>query len=419
MVIEMNRKKVSVLGLGYVGLPLAMLACSKGHEVIGIDKKVSVIDMTNKGISHIKEDFLLNLFKDYNIKAQEKLDSSDIYIICVPTPVDGNKDPDLSCIIEATKEISEVLEDNQLILVESTIYPGVCEEIIKPILDKSNKKYFLAHCPERINPGDEKWNVSNIPRVVGGLTKKCGILAKEFYDSILDTKTVLLSQIKAAEATKILENTFRDVNIAFINEMAQSFYNMDIDIKEVIRGASSKPFGFMPHYPSIGVGGHCIAVDPYYMIQRGKVAGFNHEFLIRARKINSEMSKYTANLIQDSLNELSLPIKGTKISILGLSYKPNIADDRESPSYDLIKILKNKGADLKIFDPYFTDKSNVKSLSEAINDVDCIVIATSHKEFLDDLNLFKNCKLLVDGKNCLNKNDVLNMGIIYRGIGVK
>jgi nucleotide sugar dehydrogenase len=411
--------KVSIIGLGYVGLPLAMLSSYKGHQVIGVDKKDSVIEQVNNGISHIKEDFLLDLFNKTKIVAQKNIENSDIYIICVPTPVDGQKDPDLTPVKKATEEVANIISDNQLVIIESTIYPGVCEEVVKPILDKSCKKYLLAHCPERINPGDEKWNVSNIPRVVGGIDEESTKMAHQFYQSIINAEIVSVSNIKAAEATKILENTFRDVNIAFVNEMAQSFDKLGIDVKEVIKGASTKPFGFMAHYPSIGVGGHCIAVDPYYMIQKGKSVGFDHQFLIRARKINSEMPKFTVGIIQDSLNELGLPIKGTKIAVLGLSYKPNVADDRESPSYDLIKILESKEADLIIYDPYFPEKSNRGSLNEAINNAECVVIATNHKEFLQDVNLFKNCKLLIDGKNCLNKNEIISLGIKYRGIGIR
>jgi len=411
--------KVSIIGLGYVGLPLAMLTSYKNHEVIGVDKKDSIIEQVNNGVSHIKEDFLLDLFSKTKIKAQKNIEDSDVYIICVPTPVDGNKDPDLNPIRRATEEVAKIISDNQLVVVESTIYPGVCEDIVKPILDKTGKKYLLAHCPERINPGDPKWNVSNIPRVVGGICETSTKVAKEFYESVIDAKITSLSYIKDAEATKILENTFRDINIAFINEMAQSFYRMGINVKEVIKGASTKPFGFLPHYPSVGVGGHCIAVDPYYMIQKGKEAGFDHEFLKLARKINSSMPRYTVKIIQNSLNDLELPINGTKIAVLGVSYKPDVADDRESPSYDLIKILKNKKADLIIYDPHFPEKSNVSSLKEAVENATCVVIATSHKEFLGDVSLFKNCKLLVDGKNCLDKDEIIKLGIMYKGIGIR
>ncbi|MGM5483439.1 MAG: nucleotide sugar dehydrogenase [Nanobdellota archaeon] len=408
--------KICVIGLGYVGLPLAMQASFKGHEITGVDKKQDIIEKTNNGMSHINEEFLNKLFTQTKITAKTKPCSSDAYIICVPTPVNGNKEPDLTLVKNATEEVEEILDDNQLVIIESTINPGVCEDVVEPILKKSNKKFLLAHCPERINPGDNKWNVSNIPRVVGGINAESTKKAVELYESIIDAKITGLSQIKAAEATKILENTFRDVNIAFINEMAQSFYRIGIDIKEVIKGASSKPFGFLPHYPGCGVGGHCIAIDPYYMIQRGKEAGFDHNFLIQARKINSEMPRYTVKVVQNKLNDLGYPINKTKIVVLGLSYKANVADDRESPSYEIIKILNNKKADIVTYDPLLLNKSSAKSLDEALKDAVCVIIATSHKEFLNE-ELYEGVKLVVDGRNCLDKNKFKKT--VYRGIGVR
>ena len=414
--------KISIIGLGYVGLPLAMQAASKGHTVIGVDKNKKIVDLVNQGKSHIHEEFLTDLFKKTSIIAQENISSSDVYIVCVPTPVDETKLPDLTPVMKATEEISSMIEDGQLVVIESTIYPGVCDDIVKPILDKSGKKYLLAHCPERINPGDEKWNISNIPRVIGGINDESTVKAKHLYESIVDAQITALSRIKEVEATKILENTYRDINIAFVNEMAQSFHRMGIDISEVIRGASSKPFGFMPHYPGIGVGGHCIAVDPYYMIEKGKAAGYDHEFLKLARKINSNMPIYTLRLLQNELNELELPVKNTKIGIYGISYKPNVADDRESPSYQLIKRLKNRSADLVIYDPFVLEKSNVGSMDEFLDRSSCVVVCTSHDEILElDYSKFKDngIKLIVDGRNCLDKNKIKALGISYAGLGRK
>ena len=316
---------IAVIGLGYVGLPLALQAVSKGHRVTGFDTKKTLVDMISDGRMPYHDDFIEHLSTKNSLIATTTLPSSRNYIVCVPTPVHNNKCPDLSPVKNATKSIASVLEDDQLVVIESTIYPGVCEEIVKPILDATGKKYFLAHCPERINPGDKKWNVSNIPRVVGGIDAESTIRAKKLYESILDAKVLPLSGIREAEATKILENTFRDVNIAFVNEMAQSFYRMGIDVTEVIEAASTKPFAFMPHYPGIGVGGHCIAVDPYYMIEQGKANGFSHNMLSLARKINEKMPEYTMKLIQNRLNDdLGLPVNGTKIGVYGISYKQNL-----------------------------------------------------------------------------------------------
>ncbi len=413
---------ISVIGLGYVGFPLALQAASKGHNVVGVEKNLGIIYTVNKGETHLDEEFIHDLLSNTKIQAQDKVENSDAYIICVPTPVTKTKLPDLGLVKKATEEVAEIIQDNQLVVIESTIYPGVCEEIVKPILDKTGKKYLLAHCPERINPGDKKWNVGNIPRVVGGLDNESTEKAKRLYESIIDAEIVGVSQIKAAEATKILENTFRDVNIAFVNEMAQSFYRMGIDFAEVIKGSSTKPFGFMAHYPGVGVGGHCIAVDPYYMIEKGKASGFDHEFLTLARKINSNMPIYTVKLIQNELNELELPIKGTKIGIYGLSYKPDVADERESPSYNVIKRLRNRSADLVIYDPYMKNESDVEGLNEFFKEAECIVVCTAHSEIKNiDYDILKknNVKLVVDGRNCLNKEEINKLGIRYVGVGRK
>jgi len=290
--------------------------------------------------------------------------------------------------------------------------------LVAPILEKSGKKYRLAHCPERINPGDPKWTVANIPRVIGGIDAESTKTAAELYRRIIEAEITELSQISAAESTKILENTFRDVNIAFINEMAQSFQKLNIDIKEVIRGASSKPFGFMPHYPGIGVGGHCIAVDPYYMIERGKQVGFDHVFLKQARKINSEMPQFALSLLQDGLNEQQLPLKGTVVAVLGLSYKPNIRDDRESPAYAFIELLKDKGAKVRIFDPYYPGFSTHKTLQDTLAESQAAVLVTAHNEFLDE-SLFSTQKVVLDGRNCLDKLKFSRTDVpLYLGIGI-
>ena len=412
-----KNSKVCVIGLGYVGLPLAVLAKKKGFDVVGVDKDEQICKKCGEGISHIDESFLHEWFSQIgHLDAKCDVVCSDVYIICVPTPVDKKKYPDLTFVKAATSEVASVVEDGQLVVVESTVNPGVCEEVVLPILESSGKNVLLAHCPERINPGDSHWHVDNIPRVVGGVSAEAGEIAKALYEAVLDAPVTVLSQIKAAEATKIMENTFRDVNIAFVNEMAMSLYRMGIDVSEVIRGASTKPFSFLAHYPGVGVGGHCIAVDPYYMIERGRDKGFEHNFLIRARKINAGMPRFVSNLLQSRLNFLKYPVNGTRIAILGLSYKPGVADDRESPSYDLINILRARGADLAVFDPYLPEKSSVSSLEQALDGAVCVVIATAHKQFLDE-SLYAHVKLLVDGRNCLDKTKVCD-DVLYVGVGV-
>lgn len=415
--------KTTIIGLGYVGLPLAILAKYKGIEVLGFDineKKLEQIK--NKNIT-IEDSFATTIFDKIDLKVSNKIESSDVYIVCVPTPIDEKNEPDLTPVIGATELISKVLEDNQLIVIESTIYPGLCEEIVKPILDKTGKKYLLSHCPERINPGDKKWNVANIPRVVGGIDQESTDRTYEWYSKVLDSTIVKMSSIKNAEATKILENIFRDVNIALINEMAQSFYRMDIDIMEVVKGASTKPFAFMAHYPGVGVGGHCIAVDPYYMIEKGRASGFDHELLRLARKINTNMPIYTIYLLQNTFNYIGLSLKNRKVGIYGLSYKPNVGDIRESPSLEIIKRLKElKGAEVIIYDPYVLEMSTVKNLDKFLSSIEALVVCTAHDEIKNiDYNLLKtnNIKIVIDGRNALSKEEIINKGIEYRGIGRK
>ncbi len=413
--------KVSVVGLGYVGFPLALQIASRGIETVGVDIKADVIAALQEGRLHIRDKFIMSKFPQKSLSFSTTLDSSDVYIVCVPTPVDEKNFPDLRPLRSAVESIASRLNDSQLIIIESTIYPGTCEDIVKPILDKAGKKYFLAHCPERINPGDEKWTVDNIPRVVGGIDSQSAEKAAAFYNSVISAPVKKVPYVKEAEATKILENTFRDANIALVNEMAQSFYRMGIDIKEVIDAASTKPYGFLAHYPGAGVGGHCIAVDPYYLIEKGRESGFDHEFVKLARKINSYMPIYTVYLVQNTLNNvLAMPVKNTKIGIYGLAYKPNVKDDRESPSYVIIARLKSKGADLVIYDPFLPEKSTVSSFEDFLRESEVIVVATGHSE-LGNLNysdLKENgIRLIVDGRNCLDKEKIKSLGIVYRGIG--
>lgn len=410
---------VTIIGLGYVGFPLALQIASKGHNVLGLDKDEKILETIRNNKSPITlDDHINNHLGKVKLEVSSSIKKSEVYIVCVPTPVFKKELPDLSFVKNAVNEISTILKDGDLVVIESTIYPGVCNDIIQPILDVSKVKYHLAHCPERINPGDQKWNVSNIPRVIGGDTEESTIKAKEFYESVIDAEITPVSQLKAAEATKILENTFRDINIAFINEMAKSFYRLGIDTMEVIKGAATKPFAFMPHYPGIGVGGHCIAVDPYYMIEKGKEVGFDHAFLSLARRINSNMPLFTVDVIRDGLNEFKKSLNGSKIAILGLSYKPNVADDRESPTLELIKLLKEKKVEVITFDPYFISESSASSIEEAIKDVDCVVLATAHDEFIADESIYKDIKLFIDGRNAMNKKYFQNNGISYKGIGI-
>ena len=422
-----KKKTICIIGLGYVGLPLAVQCALKGYKVYGLEKDSQKNKLINSGISPNKEPFLKDNLAKVKLEAtrdQKVIKKSDIVIICVPTPVDEKYYPILEPIITATKSIANNLKKDQLVIVESTINPGVCEEVVEPIFAakgyKVDKDYFLAHCPERINPGDPKWDVTNIPRVVGSFGKKGLSLALKFYRSIIDAEITPMKSIREAEAVKIMENSFRDVNIAFVNELAKSFDKLGIDIIDVIKGASTKPYAFMPHWPGRGVGGHCIPVDPYYLIERAKLSGFDHQFLKIARKVNNSMPAYTVELLQDALNKIKLPMNGTNVGVMGISYKANVADLRESPYIKIIKYLKDYKTNIFSFDPHVPDESNVKNLEELLKKSKVLILVTDHKEFKEiSPSLFKKygIKVIIDGMNCLNKQEIEKFGIIYKGIG--
>ncbi|NQV12789.1 MAG: nucleotide sugar dehydrogenase [Parcubacteria group bacterium] len=424
-----ENKTVAIVGLGYVGLPLACLCSRKGWQVEGIDINKETIASINKGVAPIaiEPGHLGEEIKKKKIKAAEdfkNIADAQVIIICVPTPVSDSYLPNLGPVKSASQSVAKYLKKGQLVVLESTVNPGVSIEVVKPILEesglKAGKDFHLAHCPERIDPGNEKWTVINIPRVVGGINKTSAKVAKDFYEEILEGKVMMMKSLKEAEAVKIVENSFRDINIAFVNELAQSFNKMDIDIVDVINGASTKPFSFLAHYPSCGVGGHCIPVDPYYLIERAKASGFTHEFLRLAREINNYMPTFTVDLITQALNDHQKSIKGTNIGILGLAYKKNISDTRESPAYEIIDLLKKVGAELHIYDPYVKDESNASSLADVLKKSDCLVIATDHDEFkgLSVADLEKNNILaVVDGKNCLDKDSFAKSKVDYQGIG--
>lgn len=419
---------VAVVGLGYVGLPLACLAAEKGYRIFGIAKNQKKIDLINAQQSPFEDSRLSRWLKKVTIEATTDfgvIKKASIIIVCVPTPVDEAYQPDLQPIISATESIRKYIKRGQLVVIESTVNPGICQEVVQPILEKSGlkvgKDIFLAHCPERINPGDPKWYVRNIPRVVGACSARGMKKALSFYETIIEAPVRPMETIKAAEATKIVENSFRDINIAFVNEIARSFEKLGIDVLDVIEGAKTKPFAFLAHYPSAGIGGHCIPVDPYYLIERARRSGFDHEFLKLARAINNGMPQHAVNRLIEGLNEVHLPVQGTRIGVLGVAYKADIDDDRESPSYVVQSILKNLGAKLFVFDPHLPAKSNVKSLQDLFARVDAVVMMTSHKEFLEALTpkmlKSKKIKVIVDGKNALDKDAIRKIGVIYKGIG--
>src|SRR3989344_8489537 len=337
-------KRLVVVGLGYVGLTLALLARSKGLDVFGLDVDEEKVQKITKGIAPFEDIYVAQELAKEPLQATtspEIIGDVDVVVVAVPTPVTHENMPDLTPLISSLESILPHLKNNQLLSVESTINPGVMMEVVVPILAKRPElSVHLVHCPERVHPGDQKWSVRKIPRVLGGTTKEATKIGKEFYESILDAPVKEMDSVTEAEAVKILENTFRDINIAFVNEMAKSFDALGIDVKNVIEGAATKPFAFMPHYPGNAVGGHCISVDPYYIIERGRQAGFDHKFLQLARDINNSMPEYAVSLIDRGVAATGLTAKPLEIAFLGLSYKKDIDDIRESPALEMRELLE-------------------------------------------------------------------------------
>ncbi|MCP4488328.1 MAG: nucleotide sugar dehydrogenase [Gammaproteobacteria bacterium] len=457
-------KKVAVVGLGYVGLPLACLCAKRGYKVVGFETNDLIVKKLEEGDCHIKDEIVENLLEEalasenfFPTGNATELDQCDVYLICVPTPVDDNHDPDLKPLESAVKLISPYLKKGDLVVVESTVFPGTCEQIVAPLLESISgfslkNDIYLAHCPERVNPGDLFWNTGNIPRVVGA-TSQAGVeLAAKFYASILggdvfDVREVkkslgpkfsrndrdlkvaqvplgsvtMMRSIRDAEAVKAMENTVRDVNIAFVNELAKVSDVLDLDVVDIIDGMATKPFGKGPFYPGVGVGGHCIAVDPEWLKAASKKAGYMPEMINLARATNNGMPEYTVSVLQDLLNECGYPLKGSGVAILGVAYKKNVDDPRESPFYEIKSILEKKGAQLNIFDSWYTYENTVESLDEALENSRAIVIVTEHTDVIENLKStnIANSKIevIVDGRNCLDANLVNDWNILYRGIG--
>jgi nucleotide sugar dehydrogenase len=333
--------------------------------------------------------------------------------------------PDLEPLKKAASIVGTHLAPGALVVVESTVNPGACEDVALPIIEresglKAEKDFYFAHCPERINPGDRAWSLANIPRVLGASGPQSLAKARDLYTNLIDAQIRTMPSIKEAEAVKMVENAFRDINIAFVNELAMSFDRAGIDLVSVIEGASTKPFSFMPHFPGCGVGGHCIPIDPYYLIRYGEENDFEHGFLITARQINSRMPRYAVRRLSQALREEGKTLAGSTIALLGLAYKRDISDTRESPGMEIEKDLREKGVSVRVFDPFVPHKSTADTIEEALRGADAALIATDHTLFStlspDD---FKDAgvTIIVDGRNCLDKERFVEAGLYYKGIG--
>lgn len=423
-----GRFTVVVLGLGYVGLPLAIAAEQKGYRLIGFDIDKKRVEALAKREANYLSPSESRLFAKSTMQITDdeaRIHEADIAIVCVPTPVNENHTPDLRPLRNACFIVGRNLKRDALVIVESTVNPGACETVALPVIEtvsglEVGKDFFFSHCPERVNPGDSYYSVGNIPRVVGAADQESADRTMAFYESITDAHVTLMGSIKEAEAVKMVENSFRDINIAFVNELAMSFGKAGIDIENVITGASTKPFAFMPHHPGCGVGGHCIPVDPYYLIRFGSENGFTHRLLMNAREINNGMPKYTVNLLARSLKEVGRKLRGSKVALLGLAYKRDIGDIRESPALAIRDELIERGVTVRSFDPFVPGASSAGSLEEALTGVDALVLATDHTAFreLEPATLLKSgVRIVIDGRNCLPKELFLEEGIAYRGIG--
>ena len=413
-------KNISIIGLGYVGLPLAMAFAEKGIRVIGIDKNSSKVKMLKRGKSYVEDisdvELVRNLEYFYPTTNYSTLSTVETAIICVPTPLSKTKDPDISYIITAANEIAKYLHPGMLIVLESTTYPGTTEEVLKDIFKKNGlevgKDFWLAFSPERIDPGNKKFNVKNTPKIVGGVTKDCTERAIRLYEIICE-KVVPVSSATAAEVVKLLENVFRAINIGLVNEFAQLCHRMGLDVWEIIDAASTKPFGFMPFYPGPGIGGHCIPVDPLYLSWKAKLFDFRTRFIELADEINSKMPEYVVYRIFEVLNGIGKSIKGSRILVLGVSYKKDVGDVRESPNLKVITLLLEKGAEVIYNDPYvpefyhFEVHWHSQELTiRLLKEVDCVLILTAHSLYDWEL-ITKNSNLVLDTRNA--GNGILNV----------
>jgi UDP-N-acetyl-D-glucosamine dehydrogenase len=411
--LEKRQARIGVIGLGYVGLPLAVEFSRAGFDVTGFDVDASKVAEINAGRSYIldvRTDEVAECVKAGRLRAttdMSKLGEMDAVDICVPTPLRKTKDPDMSYVVSAAEQIAKYIHPGMLIVLESTTYPGTTAEVLQPMFEARGltvgEGFFLAFSPERVDPANEKFNTRNTPKVVGGTTPACSEVAAALYSAAVDT-VVPVSSTQVAEMVKLLENTFRAVNIGLVNEIALMSHRMNIDVWEVIDAARTKPFGFMPFYPGPGLGGHCIPIDPVYLSWKAKQAGFECRFIDLASHVNGSMPEFVVERVGEALNTCRKAINGSRIHLFGVAYKKDVSDMRESPALDILQLLHRRGAELSYTDPYVPSlkegRLSLKSTGEDVDGIDCAVIVTDHHAF-NYAAMPGRFPLIVDTRNAL------------------
>jgi UDP-N-acetyl-D-glucosamine dehydrogenase len=405
--------EVATLGLGYVGLPLSVEFADAGFAVTGFDLSPDKVNGVNRGESHIKDvpsTRVKELVDRGRLRASRDFDElgrADALIICVPTPLSKTKDPDLSMVLDAARSIAARLRPGQLVVLESTTYPGTTEELILPMMEERGltvgEQFFLAFSPERVDPGNPRFHTRNTPKIIGGVTPVCTDVARTLYRQAIE-KVIPVSSTGTAEMVKLLENTFRSVNIGLVNEVALMCARLGVDVWEVIDAAATKPFGFMPFYPGPGLGGHCIPIDPIYLSWKLKTLNYRARFIELAGEINSEMPEYVCSRVADALNQMERSVKGSRVLVLGVTYKRDVDDVRESPALDILRILESRGARVGYNDPYVPmldlAGSTLRSvdLATGVGEADIVVIVTDHSSYSYS-EIVKNARLVLDTRH--------------------
>jgi UDP-N-acetyl-D-glucosamine dehydrogenase len=414
-----RRAVVGIIGLGYVGLPLAVEFARGGFRVIGFEVDESRIGIINQGRSYIPDvrtEIVRTLVERKQLSATldfSELKETDVVIICVPTPLRKTKEPDISYILSASEKVRDNLHAPQLVILESTTYPGTTDEVLLPMLEETGKSldkdFYLAFSPERVDPGNRQFQTHNIPKVVGGVSSMSTEVAAALYQTIVE-RVHKVSSARVAETAKLLENTFRSVNIGLVNELAQLCYHLGIDSWEVIKAAATKPFGFMAFYPGPGIGGHCIPLDPHYLSWKARLHGFEARFIGLAEEVNSRMPRHVVQLVQDGLNEHGKALKGARVLVLGVAYKRDINDVRESPALGILDQLLHKGALVSYHDPFIAEMNldgkgtlaSVELTDESLSGADCAVIVTDHSG-VDYSRVLRLAPIIIDTRNVTRK----------------